>query len=176
VPIVRIVVRNAIQSQLDEVILVTGFQSDDVVCAVGELGQRVVRNPNFEHGQSVSMRAGLAAVSPDAEAVVFLLGDQPEVGHDVIDALIAEFRRSGAAIVQPIYGSTPANPLLFGREMFTELNQVTGDQGARAIVRRRGAGVHRVQVSDGSPPGDVDTDEDYQALLKRWARRKVADR
>lgn len=175
-PVARIVVRNAIESQLDEVILVTGARSREVAAAVGELGQRNVHNPDYERGQSTSVRAGLAAVSPDADAVLFLLGDQPEIGSDVIDAVIAAFRRTGAPIVQPVYGSTPGNPVLFARALFPELVEVTGDMGARSIVKRRSDDVCRIQVSAGPPPGDIDTEADYQALQERWARREEANR
>lgn len=171
-PIVRIVVRHALASRLAEVILVLGSDLDEVALAVGALGQRNVYNPAFAKGQSTSMRAGLSAVSPKSDAVLFLLGDQPEVGTNVIDALVGSFEQTGSTIVQPVYGGTPANPVLIARTLFSELEQVTGDLGARSVVKRHAASVLRVPVSDGSPPGDVDTDEDYAALVERWARRE----
>src|SRR5215213_4333187 len=71
-PIIRITTRNALASRLDEVILVVGAEADAVSSAVGELGQRTVMNPNFALGQSTSLLAGLAAVSPASDAVIFL--------------------------------------------------------------------------------------------------------
>jgi molybdenum cofactor cytidylyltransferase len=172
-PIVRVVVRNAISSRLGEVILVIGAHASEVEVAAGFQGQQTVLNPRFAEGQSTSVHAGLEAVSPDADGVLFLLGDQPEVGSDVIDAVIGAFERTGAPIVQPVYGGTPANPVLFARPLFAELRSLSGDAGARSIVRARTAEVDRVPVSDGFPPGDVDTNEDYQALLQRWQRRST---
>jgi molybdenum cofactor cytidylyltransferase len=171
-PIVRIVVRNAIASRLDEVVLVTGSDSDAVTAAVGSVGQHTIYNSDYRSGQSTSLKAGLRSISPDAGAVVFLLGDQPEVGPDVIDKVIEVFQEHGAAIVQPVYGATPANPVLFTRALFPDLLMIDGDKGARAIIKRHAEDVLRVVVSDGPPPGDVDTEEDYQALVSRWAVRK----
>jgi molybdenum cofactor cytidylyltransferase len=119
------------------------------------------------------LRAGLAAVNPESEAVLFLLGDQPEVDADVIDALIDAFERTRAPIVQPVYGGAPANPILFSRALFPELDRVIGDAGARSIIRQRVNDVMRVEVGGDAPPGDVDTDEDYQALVERWAERRA---
>lgn len=167
-PIIRITTRHAIASRLDEVLVVVGAEAERVSSAIGNQGQRIVVNPEFALGQSTSLRAGLAALSPDSEAVVFLLGDQPEVGSQVIDALIAAFRDQGASIVQAAYGGVPANPVLFARAIFAELAEVTGDEGARSVMKRRAREIMRVDVSDGSPPGDVDTDEDYMALQERW--------
>jgi molybdenum cofactor cytidylyltransferase len=172
-PIVRIVVRTATQSRLDEVVLVVGANAAEVARASGDFGQVTVENQQYNSGQSTSLHAGLLAVSPSAEAVIFMLGDQPEVGVDVIDALIETFERSGTAIVQPVYGSTPANPVLFARSKFPDLMAIAGDQGARTLIRRLAQGVVRVPVGHGPPPGDVDTDEDYVALVARWAAKTI---
>ena len=167
-PIIRITTRNAINSRLGEVLVVVGAEAERVVSAIGELGQQIVVNSDFALGQSTSLRAGLDAISPDAEAVVFLLGDQPEVSPEVIDALISAFQDAGALIAQATYGGVPANPVLFARVIFAELADVTGDEGARSVMKRHAGEIARVNVSDGPPPGDVDTDEDYVALQARW--------
>jgi molybdenum cofactor cytidylyltransferase len=171
-PLLRRVVKNAVASDLNEVVLVLGHQAAEIDAALGEWGQRVIINPDYAEGQSTSLRVGLGAIDPLSEAVVFLLGDQPQVGSEIIDALIARFRSTGAPIVMPTYGGIPANPVLFAAELFPELADVTGDEGARAIVKRHSDRVARVAVSDGAPPRDVDTDADYQALLEEMAQRK----
>jgi molybdenum cofactor cytidylyltransferase len=171
-PLLRHVVKNAVASELDEVVLVLGHQAAEIQSAVGEWGQRVVVNPDYAEGQSTSLHVGLGAIDPLREAVVFLLGDQPQVRPEIIDALLAEFRSTGAPIVMPTYGGIPANPVLFAADLFPELADVTGDEGARAIVKRHSERVARVTVSDGAPPRDVDTDDDYQALLAEMAQQK----
>jgi len=173
-PIVRIVVRTAMESRLGQVVVVVGANAGEVAQAAGDFGQITIENERYTAGQSTSLHTGLLAVSPSAEAVMFMLGDQPEVTVDVIDALIETFERTGGAIVQPVYGSTPANPVLFARLLFPELLAITGDQGARSLIRRRAQDVVRVPVSHDFPPGDVDTDDDYEALLTRWAERRAS--
>jgi molybdenum cofactor cytidylyltransferase len=171
-PVLRIVVRNALASRLGEVIVVLGALAEEIAGAVGDLGQRVVENPDFREGQSTSLRTGLSTVASDADAVLFLLGDQPEVDVAIIDRVIDTFERTNFSIVQPVYGATPGNPVLLARALFPELLKVSGDQGARSLVVQRSREVERVVVSDGAPPGDVDTEEDYEALRVRWSRTK----
>lgn len=170
--IVHVVVRNAMASKLDGVVLVTGSQAAQVTAAAGDLGQRTVFNSRFHEGQSTSLIAGLSAVPPDATAALFLLGDQPEVGPEIIDAVIERFEASGAAIVQPVYGSTPSNPVLFSRALFPELLRLTGDEGGRSLIKRHAGEVLRVPVATSPPPADIDTEADYRALVERWTRRK----
>jgi len=171
-PLLDHVLEHAAASALDEVVLVLGYEAAAIRAAVGERGQRVVVNPDYAAGQSTSLRAGLAAVDPRAEAMLVLLGDQPGVGPEVIDALLAEFRRGTAPIVVPAYGGRRGNPVLFARTVFPELARVTGDEGARRVVRRRDDRVVEVPVGDEPPPGDVDTDDDYAALVATWEKRQ----
>jgi molybdenum cofactor cytidylyltransferase len=164
-PLLRHVVHNAIASKLDDVVLVLGCDAEHIADAIGEWGQRVVINPDYADGQSTSLRHGLANIDPQAEAVLFLLGDQPGVTPDIINTVLARFRETGGPIVAPTYGGKRGNPILFSRQFFPDLARITGDQGARAIVRAHQNDVVTVPVSDGQPPQDVDTDADYAALL-----------
>jgi molybdenum cofactor cytidylyltransferase len=170
-PLLAHVLENAAVSALAEVVLVLGHEAARIGAAVDDLGQRVVVNPDFAAGQSTSLRAGLAALDPAAAAVVVLLGDQPQVGPEVVDALIGAFRAGAGPIVAPRYGGRRGNPILFARALFPELAGVAGDEGARGIVRARAAEVVEVPVGDGPPPPDVDTEEDYAALLAAWPGR-----
>ncbi|HEX5498621.1 MAG TPA: NTP transferase domain-containing protein, partial [Thermomicrobiales bacterium] len=91
-PLLAHVLRHAAASRLDDVVVVLGHDAEAIAEAVGEWGQRIAVNPDFAAGQSTSLKIGLAAVPPQAEAALVLLGDQPEVGPAIIDAVIAAFR------------------------------------------------------------------------------------
>ena len=167
-PLLAHVLRNAMASSLDEVVLVLGHDATLIAAAVGQWGQRIVVNPDHAAGQSTSLRAGLRAIDPAAEAVVVLLGDQPEVGPAVVDALIEAYHATGGPIVVPAYGGRRGNPVLFARALFPALARVRGDEGARSVVRAHDAAAVSVAVSEGPPPRDVDTEADYAALLAGW--------
>ncbi len=134
---------------------------------MGDWGQRVVVNPAYAAGQSTSLRAGLAAVNPGAAAALFLLGDQPQVYPRTIDALIDAFQTHGALIVVPTYDGVRGHPVLIARALFEELASVTGDMGARDVIRAHEDAVLRVPMN-AALPGDVDNEEDYADLLARW--------
>ena len=170
-PLLRHTLRNALASRAGEVVLVLGNQADSISKAVGDLGQRTVINPDFAAGQSTSLWVGVEAVSDESDAAIVMLGDQPLVSPEMLDQIIECFERTGALIVQPVYGEIPGNPVLLARSLFPELMNIEGDQGARRVIKAHGKEVERVRISDGPPPGDVDTEEDYQALLKVWDAR-----
>lgn len=170
-PLLRHVVQNALASRAREVVLVLGSQAEEIAAAVGELGQRTIVNPHFAEGQSTSLKAGIRAIEPGAQGVIVMLGDQPTVTPALLNQLISAFEATGAHIVQPVYGGTPGNPVLVDRGYFPELLEIEGDQGARGVIKAHRRDTYRMTWSDEPPPGDVDTDEDYRALLEAWNAR-----
>src|SRR5262249_1694537 len=123
----------------------------------------LVVNPRPEAGQSTSIQVGIAAVPRGSRAALIALGDQPRLPGVVIPALLGALDRSGKAIVAPMYRDGRGNPVLFGREVFAELREVSGDRGARAVVERDPERVELVDF-DFPMPQDLDTPEDYDRL------------
>src|SRR6266571_4550092 len=92
---------------------------EDVLVVLGahEVGTsaRTVRCPEWERGAGASLRCGLEAVPPEAEAAVVVLGDGPELAPEAIDRIIAAWRSTGAEIVAATYGGVRLHPVLIGR-------------------------------------------------------------
>ena len=113
------------------------------------------------------MRAGLGALTPTTEAVVFLLGDQPTLSPSAIDALVEIYTRERPVIVQARYRGQPGHPVLIDHSLFAELAEVSGDEGARAVIRRHIAAVAFADL-DRELPLDIDTEIDYQLVLRQF--------
>jgi molybdenum cofactor cytidylyltransferase len=174
-PLIRHTLRRVLASSLDRVLLVVGHEADEVRAAVAGLPVDCVINPDAAAGQSTSVRAGLAALPPDAEAAIFILGDQPGIDPKVIDAIITSWRTSGAPVVVPRFEDRMGNPVLFDRRVFPELASLEGDSGARPVVRayHDSGELHVIPVAGPAPP-DVDTEADYAALLAALSTGQAA--
>lgn len=165
-PLIRHTLRQVLASSLNEVIVVTGHKADEVRGAVADLPVDCIFNPDAAAGQSTSVRVGLSALSPDVESAVFVLGDQPGVDPNVIDALITAWRASRSPVVAPRYEDQIGNPVLFDRQVFPELALLEGDAGARPLVRAyQDTGHLQLVPVDAAAPPDVDTEADYAALI-----------
>ena len=161
-PVVRWAVER-IAPHVEDVVVVTGQDDAAVREALAGLSVRFAVNPTPRAGQGSSIAVGVAALKPWTRAVLIVLGDQPRVPDPVVPALLEAFTRSGKAIVAPVYRGTQGTPVLFGAEIFSELEQLTGDAGARAVVSVQPDRVERVLFDLPMPP-DVDTPEDYARL------------
>ena len=166
-PLIRWTVRHAIAARAHEAVLVVGSRGDEIALAAGDCGQRTVLNPDFAHGQSTSMVAGIQALGDHADAVIMMLGDQPTVRPSLLNRLIERFGEDQPAIVQPRYSDGPGNPVLFAARMFPELLDVKGDLGAREVIKRHRSDVVFVDIDSPAPP-DVDSDADYERLRGNW--------
>ena len=161
--VIRITVEGILASGAEPVVVVTGTEHRELAEVLAGLPVALVNNPSPEAGQASSIRIGMMAVPREAEAVLIALGDQPFVPSRVIARLLDARRTTGKTIVAPRYRDGRGNPVLFSREIFPELLEVSGDRGARSVVERDPRRVSLVDF-DFPMPQDLDTPEDYARL------------
>lgn len=151
---------------LDEVLVILGHASDEILASVKQARARPVLNPEFGEGCAASYRTGLAAADQRAEGVMILLSDQPGVDAEAIGRVADAWRASGdGRIVIASYQGVPGHPLLFDRQLFPDLAALHGDKAAWKLVDQHPEWVQAVEI--GRPlPKDVDTWADYTALLE----------
>jgi molybdenum cofactor cytidylyltransferase len=157
-PLVRHGVESACASGADPVVLVTGHESAAVAAVVRDLDTSVVENPDHGSGMASSLRAGIAALPPGLDGVVVMLGDMPAITAGTIDRLIAAFDPAGGhTICVPEYQGTPGHPVLFARRFFPALQELSGDIGAKPILREHADQIATVPVGDVGITIDLDT-------------------
>lgn len=150
-------------SPVDEVYVIIPPGADAITQALSRLDVRFVVNLGRHEGMASSIRAGIAALSDDVDAVVIALADQPLMSADVTRAVCDRWRAGGVAAVTAEYRDGCGHPVLFGRECFAALQELRGDVGARSVLDALGARVTRLPVDDARPV-DVDTPEALHAL------------
>ncbi len=160
-------VDHASAAGVDDVLVVVGYRAEALRALLMDRPVRVIENPDYVQGQSTSLRAGIAALSPQTEAAMILLADQPLVNPAILQQLIHAWHATGRPIVAPVYHGQRGNPVLFARSLFAELLAVTGDQGGREILQRHAQEIELVPIADSDAAQDLDTWQEYQALLKR---------
>jgi molybdenum cofactor cytidylyltransferase len=165
-PALHIVVSNAVALSGSTVSVVVGAHAGDLTHMLGRSSVSVVVNRTWEEGIAASIRAGLAAAPPACEAVMILLGDQVAVTTDDLKRLNDAWKEEEGCIVASVYGQQVGVPAIFPRPFFSELAQLRGDQGARAILERNAYRLTRVPLPNAAV--DLDTPEDLAALTERF--------
>ncbi len=164
-PMICHIAHAACQSELNEVVLVIGAAADLVSSAVDNFSLQIINNPDWSQGQASSLKAGLRLLTLDAEAVLFLLADQPLITAGLINRIIEAYRSSGKTIICPTHGERRGNPVLFDLNRWRDaLSALSGDQGARQIIVDHPDEVGLVAVESEEIFWDIDTEEDYRRI------------
>jgi molybdenum cofactor cytidylyltransferase len=156
------VLATARRCDYDQLLCVLGGGAADVRAGVDLHGATIVENRHFGEGCSSSIAAALSAVDGRTDVLVLMLGDQPGVRAETVAALLAG--RGPAPLAACAYADGRGHPLVFARSMFGELATLHGDKGVWKLLDRHPDWVADVPI-DGSIPLDVDTWEDYHAVL-----------
>lgn len=145
----------------DQLLVAVGASSAQVRSSVDLGTAEVVENPEYSTGCSSSIAAALRSVDDRADGLVLLLGDQPGINPADVARLIADETASMAVCR---YDNGLGHPMWFRRDMFTELGQLHGDKAVWRLLHSGRYDVREVPV-EGAVPIDVDTRQDYEALL-----------
>lgn len=155
---------NVRASNVAEIVLVLGHEAESVEKETSTDGIKLVRNPEYQQGMGTSLRTGLAALNADAKAALIVLADQPFVGPETLNQLVACHQKLNPQIVIPTYNGFRGNPVLLDRSVFAELQGLSGDVGCRAIFGNHTENIHKLAVNDIGILLDIDSQEEYQKL------------
>jgi molybdenum cofactor cytidylyltransferase len=146
----------------EQIVVPIGGASDEVLERVDLSGADVVVNYAFGEGCSSSIAAALDTVDDHCDVLVLMLGDQPGVTPETVSALLAG--RDDAPLAVCRYEHGRGHPFAFHRSVFGDLADLHGDKGVWRLLDQRADEVVEVPIA-GRVPLDVDTPEDYQAVL-----------
>ncbi|HEU5244550.1 MAG TPA: NTP transferase domain-containing protein [Gaiellaceae bacterium] len=125
------------KSSVDEIVVVSGAHSIPV---------ESIRCDDWERGPGASLRCGLAALPPAAEAAIVALADGPDLDPRAIDRVVDDWRTNGGDAVAATYDGVRLHPVLLARALWNDVP----DEGAKSLPARL------VPCDDLRPPGDVD--------------------
>ncbi|MBX9603600.1 MAG: nucleotidyltransferase family protein [Bryobacteraceae bacterium] len=127
-------------------------------------------NPDPDRGQFSSLQTGLRALPPDVDGVLYQPIDFPAVSESTIEALLRAFR-PGVPLVIPRHAGERGHPVLLGAAVIAELLALPPAAQARDVTRRHYPQAVFVDAADAGVVADIDTAEDYAALLERACPR-----
>jgi molybdenum cofactor cytidylyltransferase len=156
-PLLQFALDTANDSSVSYVFLVLGDYSDEILEQV-KLGRaQVIYNPEYKTGIASSVRAGVNNLPDDTTGAIIMVGDQPFLKKEHLEKMIEEFKAGcGTKIVALSHQGEARNPALIPRELFPKLNELSGDSGARDLVKKSDQ-LSLLEVDDPAVFSDVDT-------------------
>lgn len=156
----------AFAAPAEQVIVVTGADADRVGAAARSFAERtgaaarlrLVHAVDHAEGLAASLRAGLAAVPPEADAAFVFLGDMPRVPPAMASRLAEAL--DGRLAAAPVLAGRRGHPVLIAKALFPALTALSGDRGAGPVLAGLGERLATVETDDPGVLFDVDTPDD----------------
>lgn len=154
-PMLQWVVEKAVRSRLKHSIMVTGKEKEFGENIARLYGINTVYNPDFKEGMSTSLIKGVQSLPQDADGFAVILGDMPFIRTETINLLLERFSQ-WPEIVIPLFRGKRGHPPIFSVKYRDAVLAVTGDRGARDIIKRHSGKVLYIEVDDPGTIKDVD--------------------
>lgn len=156
----------ALETGIRPVMVVVGANKDEVVKEIEKKETELVKNEDWQEGIASSLRCGLEAAQKKKagiDGIIFMVCDQPFVTKSLLESLLKAQHETGLPIVASSYDGELGTPALFHKDFFAKLMELTGDTGARKLIRQHEGQVAKVAFPKGRI--DIDTKRDYEELL-----------
>ena len=162
VPLLRRSAQTLLASDIDECIVVIPPDAPEHRKALEGLRVTIIEAKDADLGMSASLRAGVAALHGAISAVLVALADMPDLTPAILNSVIgAHDPSAGRLIIRPLDESgRRGHPVLFDRRFLEDLQQLSGDRGARDILRAVPEAIYEIPL-DAAVTLDLDTPQDW---------------
>jgi len=148
---------------------VLGFESDCMIKHLGNCNSAhsltIIDNANWSQGLSTSIAKGVSLVASDASAVLIFLVDQWQLSIENLSQLLIQWQKQPELIHVARLGDSFSPPVIFPRRFFKELIKLSGDEGAKKVIKNNIEQVQSIKMA--SAFVDLDTPEQLNGLKKQ---------
>jgi CTP:molybdopterin cytidylyltransferase MocA len=149
--------------------VIVGAYADEITRALEGTGARLIYNPDYAVGDMLSsLQTGVLELPGEIGACLVLLGDQPWLGCEVVQAVLTGYAGRPAGLVAPSYGERRGHPVLIDRRHWPELLALPPGSAPRDLLAQPRHETLTVPVATDGILHDMDTWEDYEQALSRW--------
>jgi len=163
-PMLLRAVEAALKSAAWPIVVVLGANAEQIRPILSRHPVLIAENPAWIEGMASSLRTGISTLrqfSRSLDAAVVALCDQPKFTSEVIRRLVQTHQATQRSVVASRYNGRNGAPALFLREHFSKLINLTGEEGARALLNSSGDHVATIDLPELA--ADLDTPADYAA-------------
>ena len=161
------IVDQLLAGDLGKIYVVVGHEPDRITEQLSDRPVSIVINPNVDAGMLSSVRCGVKALSPDCDAALIALGDQPGITSKLVDDMVRSFNKTNKGILVPFHDGTRGHPILVAKHYQTEILTQYDDIGLRGLLHAHPDDIFELCVSTSSVLFDMDYPEDYLRELSK---------
>ena len=142
-------------------------ESPELAACLAEAGMEVLTCQPEQQEMADSLAAAVRHLvfhHTPPDAIVVALADMPFILPHTIATLVKSLA-TGAHIVAPIYQGLRGHPVGFSKRFYPALATLSGDEGARSVLRQHPEVMEMLDCDDPGILQDIDTWEQLQRYL-----------
>lgn len=160
------VIDEAVDAGAEPIIVVTGANANEITKDISKERVEIVYNENWQQGMASGIAEGvrkLITLNNGIENIIITVCDQPFVSSTLFRQLYQTQNEGVEHIAASAYADTVGTPALFTQKYFDALLSLTGEEGAKKVIKANAEDVAAVDFPQGAI--DIDTEKDYKDLL-----------
>lgn len=165
-PLIKIVSKILIDSLLDPIFIITGYEHDKVVKHIPQSLDNIIYNKDWRMGMSKSINMAISSLPANIDGNMIILGDMPLITAKTLNELKTAFiNNNGEKIIYAEYLGKQANPVIFPKKYFEDILLLKGDNGCKELISENKNNSLGVSVGSSEVIFDCDTKSDYSDLI-----------
>jgi molybdenum cofactor cytidylyltransferase len=156
------IVNTLVEARIDDIHVITGGYGTEIKTALEGYNIHFLYNPDFANGEMLtSVQVGLNSVGDESEAVLIVLGDQPQIELKVVREIIDRYLLTHREIIVPSYQKHRGHPWLVKKLFWQEICALVHPQTLRNFLNAHNETIDYINVDSQSVIQDIDTQVDY---------------
>lgn len=172
-PVAERVIETFRTAGVNDLIVVTGHQGDELEPLAARFGAQVVTNQDYDQGMFSSVQAGAAALSDECRAFFVHPVDIPLLRSTTISALLSGFEQGVGKVIHPTFLGQRGHPPLLDVSLRKAVANWPGEGGLAGLLEAHEDQAAEVPVADEYILADLDTPEQHQALSEACRRHAI---
>jgi molybdenum cofactor cytidylyltransferase len=156
------VVSTLLEAGIMEVCVVTGGNQAELKETLGAYEISYTYNKDFANGEMLtSVQVGLESLGEKSEAVLIVLGDQPQIKVKVIQEIVERYGSTLHKIIVPSYQMHRGHPWLLEKTYWQDIQNIKPPETLRNFLKAHQEVIDYMTTDSQSIIQDLDTQADY---------------
>ncbi len=153
-------------ANVSEIVIVLGADAEKIRATLDWFDGDVVVNNDWQRGQLSSLITGINFLEKkNIDGVIVCPVDHPLISAKLISELASAFYSSKKKIIIPVFNKQRGHPIIFSKELFSEIKNAPLEVGAKAVVRKSSDEVFEMESDERGILMNIDTLEKYQEII-----------
>lgn len=164
------------KGDVEDIVVVIGHKAQEIKNTYKGPEIKFVYNRDYSKGMYSSVVEGVKNLDKENEGFFVIPVDTPIIKHLTIGKIKRAFQESGKGIIYPNFNGTRGHPPLISSIYINKIINYNGEGGLRNLLDSYKGDSYDLKVVDQGVVLDMDTPQDYKALLDYYKNHDIPNR